>query len=103
MCCPQCGARTVVTETRGPFRDRRCSNAGCGLDFTTREQIMMQPEKLRQCARTRAAQMAPPRRLAAAADMGSNPLPGVNAPSEPGEAADGDKHDPPDLQAEVAG
>jgi|SRR5208283_1729920 len=53
MCCPLCGARTEVTETRGPYRDRRCTNAGCGHDFTTRENILP-VRRARLCARTRA-------------------------------------------------
>lgn len=52
MQCPECGARTEVTETRGPFRDRRCLNAACRFDYTTREHIIPQRES-RQCARTR--------------------------------------------------
>jgi hypothetical protein len=54
MQCPQCGARTEVNEKRGPFRDRRCTNGACGLDFTTREQVMTERETARLCARTRA-------------------------------------------------
>ena len=60
MNCPQCGAATEVNEKRGPFRDRRCTNPSCGLDFTTREQFV-RPSKYevrpgqhgRLCARTR--------------------------------------------------
>jgi hypothetical protein len=51
--CPQCGARTLVSETRGPFRDRRCTNAACRLAFTTSENVLTLRER-RLCARTRA-------------------------------------------------
>ncbi len=53
MFCPCCGARTQVSEKRGPFRDRRCTNAACGLNFTTREEMMIQRERGRFCAKTR--------------------------------------------------
>jgi hypothetical protein len=53
MRCPRCGSRTEVNETRGEFRDRRCKNANCGLDFTTREQLMSDRAFSRLCARTR--------------------------------------------------
>jgi hypothetical protein len=59
MQCPECGARTEVTETRGPFRDRRCLNAACRFDYTTREHIIPQRES-RQCARTRATNIETP-------------------------------------------
>jgi len=61
MECPYCGAKTEVTETRGPFRDRHCTNRRCGFIFTTREQVMTDQDALapgqhrRQCARTCAA------------------------------------------------
>jgi len=55
MRCPLCGARTGVRETRGPYRDRRCTNAACHLEFTTREEILIRREDTRLCARTRAA------------------------------------------------
>jgi len=72
MFCPQCGARTFVTETRGPFRDRRCTNAACRLDFTTCENPVTQREHRRLCARTRAAQAeAPPRALAVGSEVGT--------------------------------
>ncbi len=54
MQCPECGARTEVTETRGPFRDRRCLNTACRFDYTTREHVIPQRES-RLCARTRAS------------------------------------------------
>jgi hypothetical protein len=53
MFCPLCGARTEVNEKRGPYRDRRCTNADCGHDFTTRENILP-VRKSRLCAKTRA-------------------------------------------------
>jgi hypothetical protein len=56
MQCPQCGARTEVNEKRGPFRDRRCTNSACGIDFTTREHVLPQHERSR-CARTRAVKI----------------------------------------------
>jgi uncharacterized Zn finger protein (UPF0148 family) len=67
MQCPQCGARTEVVETRGPFRDRRCKKAECRLEFTTREQIMKPLKHIakpgehgRLCARTRVGLIQPP-------------------------------------------
>jgi len=67
MECPQCGARTEVSEKRGPFRERRCTNAACLYDFTTREQIMRSGQQAlkpfrrgRLCARTRATQIEAP-------------------------------------------
>ncbi len=53
MDCPQCGERTEVTEKRGPFRERHCTNSACGLKFTTREHVIPQQEQS-HCARTRA-------------------------------------------------
>jgi hypothetical protein len=61
MQCPLCGARTQVSETRGSFRDRRCTNPACRIDFTTREQIMRARENGRNCARTRAIKVEAPR------------------------------------------
>ena len=60
MLCPQCGARTQVSETRGCFRDRRCTNRDCRMTFTTREHIMKARECGRECARTRAMKIEPP-------------------------------------------
>jgi hypothetical protein len=60
MLCPQCGARTQVTETRGSFRDRRCTNPACRMNFTTREHIMKAREYGRNCARTRATKIETP-------------------------------------------
>ena len=59
MQCPQCGARTEVTEKRGPFRERRCTNLACGIDFTTREHVIPQHERS-FCARTRAIKIGSP-------------------------------------------
>lgn len=53
MQCPHCGSRSEVNEKRGPFRDRRCTNGTCGLDFTTREQVVSARAAGRVCARTR--------------------------------------------------
>jgi len=53
MHCPQCGKQTRVTEKRGPFRERRCTNLACGLKFTTREHVIPRQEES-FCARTRA-------------------------------------------------
>jgi hypothetical protein len=88
MFCPQCGARTEVSETRGPFRDRRCTNAACRLEFTTHENVLSLREHRRLCARTRAtlAEILP-RSLAASAGESSMSAPGPGAPSHPGEGA----------------
>jgi hypothetical protein len=59
MFCPYCGARTQVNEKRGPFRDRRCTNVACGLNFTTREEMMIQRERGRFCAKTRFTEIEP--------------------------------------------
>lgn len=59
MRCPQCAARTEVAEKRGFFRDRRCTNALCGREFTTRELIVTSQTRIRLCARRRASQMEP--------------------------------------------
>jgi hypothetical protein len=61
MQCPQCGARTEVSKERGPFRDRRCTNAACGIDFTTCEHLVSFREHHRPCARTRATQTGTPK------------------------------------------
>jgi len=85
MICPLCGARTQVSEKRGPYRDRRCTNANCCHDFTTRENIL--PErKARLCARTRAHRggvlhLSPRNSI----EVGSIAYAGCDAPSEPGE------------------
>ena len=59
MQCPQCDARTEVTEKRGPFRERRCTNLVCGIEFTTREHVIPQ-QKRNFCARTRAIKIGSP-------------------------------------------
>lgn len=73
MNCPQCGARAEVIETRGPFGHRRCSNAACGLDFTTCEQIMTQRANPRHPDRD-------PHPPAVAVGVGSTSLPGLALP-----------------------
>jgi hypothetical protein len=83
MQCPRCGGRTEVCETRGPFRDRHCTNVVCGIDFTTREDVMSFREHRRPCARTRATQMgAPHRSPAAGGDVRSDPLTGADGVQE---------------------
>ena len=62
MLCPQCGSRTEVNEKRGSFRDRRCTDAACRHDFTTREIVITHLEVSRMCARTRATQAEAPAR-----------------------------------------
>ena len=59
MQCPHCGARTEVTEKRGPFRERRCTNLACGIEFTTREHVIPRMERS-FCARTRASKIGSP-------------------------------------------
>jgi len=110
MECPQCGSRTEVCEKRGPFRDRRCINEACRLDFTTREQVMMQRKAVvkrrehgRLCARTRATQIETPRRLpATGAELGSTPCLSLAARPDPVENASAVQEELPFLQAEVA-
>ena len=60
MFCPQCGARTEVSQKRGPFRDRRCMNAACRHDFTTCENVMTQREHQRLRAKTLALRRQAP-------------------------------------------
>jgi len=81
MQCPQCGARTEVSETRGPFRDRRCTNPACRMDFTTREQIMKAREYGRNCARTRAIKIETSCPLPSAAGRADS-NPGASGPQE---------------------
>jgi hypothetical protein len=104
MFCPQCGARTEVSETRGPFRDRRCTNAACALEFTTREDVMTLREHRRLCARTRAslAELLP-RSFAASAGESSISEPGLGAPSHSGEGARQVQEELRCRQAGVAG
>ena len=40
MICPQCGADTEVLQKRGVYRQRRCKNPKCGLEFETRENLI---------------------------------------------------------------
>ena len=56
MQCPRCGARSSVSEKRGPFRGRRCTNAACRYGFMTREDLILQPAGATPCLRTRATQ-----------------------------------------------
>lgn len=103
MQCPQCCARTEVCETRGPFRDRRCTNAACGLDFTTREQVMKRRERGRQCAKTRLTQIdLHPRSPAALAEVGANSCGTRSAPFDPGAGMRRVQEKQAGLQAEVA-
>jgi hypothetical protein len=59
MRCPQCGAATEVKAKRGPYRDRRCMNLACYLDFTTCENVMEQKEHHRLRAKTLALRHGP--------------------------------------------
>src|SRR5579862_2504087 len=74
MNCPQCGARTQVREKRGPFRDRRCTNFQCGMDFTTREHLLPQLADQKLCARTCAARIGLAQRTEAAKAWASRDL-----------------------------
>jgi hypothetical protein len=86
MFCPICGARTVVSEKRGPYRDRRCTNADCRLDFTTREELLPQ-RHARLCARTRALHGGVlPLPLAIGGGTASTSDSGLAAPSDPMES-----------------
>lgn len=88
MYCPLCNARTEVSEKRGIFRDRHCTNAACGVSFTTRESVIAPGERQRLCARTRDAQIAnPPRSAAVGANGRPNPGAGSSAHSRRGEGA----------------
>jgi hypothetical protein len=110
MRCPQCGARTEVSETRGPFRDRRCTDAACLLEFTTREHIMTPREQVmkprqhgRLCARTRATKIeVPPAPPAAGVKVDPTSRPGPGAPTNSVEVASGVQEKPPCWQREVA-
>ena len=80
MYCPNCAARTQGSETCGVFRDRRCTNAACGLNFTTRESVVTPGERRRLCARTHDARVERSNGSAAAPAKGdsiSAPGPGV--------------------------
>jgi hypothetical protein len=95
MLCPCCGARTQVNEKRGPFRDRRCTNAVCGLNFTTREEMMTQRERSRFCAKTRLTKIETPETLAppgAKRSRSSNRV--LRVPSASVESATGDPGGP---------
>jgi hypothetical protein len=102
MFCPQCGAHTEVTEKRTIFRDRRCMSTACGLEFTTRENVLTQHEHRRLCARTRETKFTePPPYVAARLKVGSTSGPGLAASSDPAEDAAAMQEAPPCLQAEV--
>ena len=102
MFCPQCGAHTEVTEKRTIFRDRRCMNNVCGLEFTTRENVLTRHEHRRLCARTRETKFSePPPYLAVRANAASTSGPGLAAPSDPSKDASAMSQVQPCLQAEV--
>jgi len=104
MFCPQCGARTYVTETRGPFRDRRCTNAACRLGFTTCENAVTQREHRRLCARTRATQAeAPPRAPAVGSELGPTCHPNLGVAEDSGEGPRAVQGEQKCAQAGVAG
>ena len=51
MRCPHCGAITEVSEKRGAYRERRCSNPACRSEFTTCENPLTHSEHRRLNAR----------------------------------------------------
>jgi phage terminase large subunit GpA-like protein len=51
MRCPHCGAITEVSEKRGAYRERRCSNPACRSEFTTCENLLTHSEHRRLNAR----------------------------------------------------
>ncbi len=51
MRCPHCGAITEVSEKRGAYRERRCSNPACRSEFTTCENLLTHSEHRRLRAR----------------------------------------------------
>ena len=89
MYCPKCGARTEVSETRGVFRDRRCTNPACGLNFTTRESVITLGDRGRLCARTHFRGERPPASVAAPVHRESASAPARGAPPVPGESVRG--------------
>jgi hypothetical protein len=104
MFCPRCGARSEVRETRGPFRDRRCTNAVCRLSFTTRELIMKERKRIRLCAKTRATHLEPlPPSPAPGDEAGSTLCPALCAPPDPGKGASGIQGEQKCKQAGAAG
>lgn len=99
MPCPQCGSRTEVNEKRGSFRDRRCTNAACRHDFTTREIVITHLEESRMCARTRATQTeAPARKKVRSASRRSLAVPSALVP-----AAGGSQEPPPGSPPRACG
>jgi hypothetical protein len=89
-----------VTEKRTIFRDRRCMNIACGLEFTTRENVLTRHQHRRLCARTRETQFAEPlSNLAARANAASTSGPGLAAPSHPTPDA---REEQPCLEAQVS-
>jgi hypothetical protein len=109
MNCPQCGAPTEVNEKRGPFRDRRCTNAACRLGFTTREHVVrprkqeMRPgEHGRLCARTRATLSDAPVGILAARKAAGSAPPCPSAPGSPVKSVSGGQQTLPFQEAEVA-
>jgi len=40
MRCPKCGGPTEVTDKRGAFRSRRCTDPVCRLEFKTCENLV---------------------------------------------------------------
>ena len=104
MFCPQCGARTLVSETRGPFRDRRCTNAACHLGFTTCENVVTLREHRHLCARTRATQVEIPLHSPALGlKVGSSSRLCLGAFPDPGEGARAVYEKQKYAQAGVAG
>jgi hypothetical protein len=101
MFCPHCGAHTEVTEKRTIFRDRRCMNIACGLEFTTRENVLTQREHRRLCARTRESNFTEPLSNLAARANGDSASPSLAAPSDPSEDASAMRQGQTYLQAEV--
>ena len=55
MRCPHCGAATEVTDKRGTFRSRRCTNPACRDEFTTSENLVTHAEHRRVSLRTLAS------------------------------------------------
>jgi len=53
MKCPECGANTEVSEKRGAYRTRRCTNPECAAEFVTCETPLA--EHRRVCLRTLAS------------------------------------------------
>jgi hypothetical protein len=103
MFCPLCGTRSEVSETRLPFRDRRCTNAVCGHEFTTREQVMTHRERARLCARTRLTQMKAPSPSADAhVKVRSAPRRALRTSSDLPQVPSAVQQELPYLEAEVA-